>query len=84
MTPTKFKKINFNLDNNLIEECKSFPWIKITNSIKCYFTTNIKPIVDPVTYLLVLPSGSVPGRLYGKSKTHKAGCPLRPFNFNLR
>ena len=75
---TKFKEINFNLDNNLLEECKSARWIKRANSIKYYLTTYIKPIVDPVTYLNLLPSGSVPGRLYGKPKIHKTGCPLRP------
>ena len=67
--PTKFKEINF--------ECKSAPWIKRANRIKYYLTTYIKPIVDPVTYLNLLPSGSVSGRLYGKAKIHKTGCPLR-------
>ena len=76
--PTKFKEINFDLDNNLLEECKSAPWIKRANSIKYYLTTNIKQIGDPVTYLNLLPSGSVPGRLCGKAKIHKTGCPLRP------
>ena len=76
--PTKFKEINFSLDNNSLEECKSAPWIKKANSVKYYLTTYIKPIVDPVTYLNLLPSGSVPGRLYGKAKIHKTGCPLRP------
>ena len=76
--PTKFKEINYNLDNNLLEECKSAPWIKRANNIKYYLTTYIKPIVDPLTYLNPIPSGSVPGRLYGKAKIHKTGCPLRP------
>ena len=66
--PTKFKKINFNPDNNPLEECKSAPWIKKANCIKYYLTTYIKPNVDPVTYLNLLPSGSVPGLLYGKAK----------------
>ena len=75
---TKFKEINFSLGNNSLEECKSAPWIKKANSVKYYLTTYIKPIVDPLTYLNLLPSGSVPGRLYGKAKIHKTGCPLRP------
>ena len=48
------------------------------NSIKYYLTTYIKPIVDPVTYSNLLPSGSVSGRLYGKAKIHETGCPFRP------
>ena len=75
---TKFKEINFSLGNNSLEECKSAPWIKKANSVKYYLTTYIKPIVDPLIYLNLLPSGSVPGRLYGKAKIHKTGCPLRP------
>ena len=38
----------------------------------------INPIVDPVTYLNLLPSGIVSGRLYGKAKIHETGCPFRP------
>ena len=40
-----------------------------TNSIRYYLTTYIKPIVDSGTYLHLLPSGSVSGRIYGKAKT---------------
>ena len=62
------------MKNNPLEKCKSAPWIKKTNGIKYYLTTYNKPIVDPVTYLLVLPLGSVPGRLYSIAKIHKTGC----------
>ena len=31
--PTKFKEINFNLDSNLLEECKCASWITKANSI---------------------------------------------------
>ena len=48
------------------------------NSIKFYLTTYIKPIVDPVTYLNLLLSGSVTGRLYGRAKIHRTECPLSP------
>ena len=40
--------------------------------------TYIKPIVDPVTNLNLLPSGNVRDRLHGKTNVHKTGCPLRP------
>ena len=73
--PNKFKEINFNLDNNSLEECKYASWIKKANSTKYYFTTYIKPTVDSVTCLKLFPLGSVPGRLYGKAKIHKTGCP---------
>ena len=55
-----------------------FPLRKKTDWIKYYFLTNIKPIVDPVIYLNLLLSGSVPDRLYGKAKTHKTGYFLKP------
>ena len=75
--PTKFKEINFNLDNNPLEESKSALGSKkriVLNIISQY---PLKPIVDPFTYLYLLPSGSVTGRLYGKAKIHKTGYPLR-------
>ena len=52
------------------------PWIKKANCVKYYLTTYIKPIVDPVTYLNLLPSGSVPGRLMVKQKLTKPDVPL--------
>ena len=35
-------------------------------------------IIDDVTFLKILPSGSSPGVLYGLPKVHKARCPFRP------
>ena len=52
--------------------------MKKADSVKYYLTTYNKPIVDLVIYLNLLPSGSVPGRLYDKAKIHKTGCLLRP------
>ena len=40
--PTKFKEINFNLDSNALEDCKSRSkklWIKKANGIKYYLAT---------------------------------------------
>lgn len=37
-------------------------------------------MVDKTTYKRLLPSGSVPGKLYGLAKVHKVDCPLRPVN----
>ena len=55
----------------------SLPLEQKTNSIRYYLTTYIKPIVNPVIYLHLLLSGSVPGRLYGTAKTYKTECLLR-------
>ncbi len=54
------------------------PVVKSENSLTYYLRTYVKPHVTKTLYESILPEGSQPGKLYGMSKVHKPGCPLRP------
>ena len=77
----KFEPIDFDINTDDLIQCKSAPWFKKEESIKYYIRTYLDAIVCDSKQLM--PTGSGPGRLYGKAKVHKAGCPLRPVNSML-
>ena len=77
---TKFQEVQFDFTKESLANCARAPWIKAESSIKYYLNTYVKKVVDNSTYKRLLPTGSVPGKLYGLAKVHKTGCPLRPVN----
>ena len=77
---TKFQEVPFDLTKETLANCAQAPWIKAESSIKYYLNMYVKKVVDKTTYKRLLPSGSVPGKLYGLAKVHKVDCPLRPVN----
>ena len=54
------------------------PIIKNETYIQNYLRTKVKPFVDSFVYKEMYPTGSQAGKLYGMSKVHKAGYPMRP------
>ena len=77
---TKFNVVQYDLNKETTGNCAKAPWIKAENSIKYYVKNYIKNLVDSSIYSTLLPTGSIPGKLYGLAKVHKKNCPLRPVN----
>ena len=77
---TKFQEVKYDLTKETLSNCAQAPWIKAESSVKYYLNTYVKKVVDKRTYQKLLPTGSVPGKLYGLAKVHKSNCPLRPVN----
>ena len=67
---TKFAKVNFDAEENHPVIAKES---SIEYYVKTYFKSYGKKVVGKLT-----PSGSVPGKLYGRIKIHKKGYPARP------
>ena len=70
---TKFEEVPFNLEDTP-------PWLIKERSIQYYLRRYVKNNVDKEVYDKLLPSGSVPGKLYGTAKVHKNNTPIRPVN----
>ena len=67
---TKFAKVNFDPEENHLVIAKES---SIEYYVKTYFKSYGKEVVDKLT-----PSGSVPGKLYGRIKIPKKGYPAQP------
>lgn len=77
---SKFKRIDCNTTSHLL---------KLENKLNRLLRA-IKASTGEATYNLLTTSGSKPGSLYGLTKIHKFGHPLRPiisafgtFNYNI-
>ena len=54
------------------------PVVKNENKLTYFLTKYVKPYIPKDVFDRISPTGSQPGKLYGMSKIHKTGCPLRP------
>ena len=77
---SKFQKVEYDPFIESISNCQAAPWIKAEKSITYYLNTYMKSVVDKDIFKKLIPSGAVPGKLYGLAKVHKLNCPLRPVN----
>ena len=65
---TKFKEVT-------VVEGKPHPIISKENSVRYYLSTYLEPFIAAEVYSNLVPSGSLPGKLYGMCKVHKDGFP---------
>ena len=70
---SKFEE--FKWDN---EKFTDNPVVKNENKLTYFLTKYVKPYIPKDVFDRISPTGSQPGKLYGMSKIHKTGCPLRP------
>ena len=71
---SKFRQVNFGSGKgpfNLVHSLED----KVIRFLR---TLQAKQVLDSVDYKLLYPNGSRPGIMYGLSKVHKNGAPLRP------
>ena len=71
---SKFKEVHVDSRNDL----KYHPVIKREKKLREYLKKNLKPYIEEEQFSALLPTGSKPGKIYGKCKTHKPNYPLRP------
>ena len=68
---SKFKEV-------IVKEGDKHPILAKESSVKYYLDTYLKPYIEKINFKTLVPSGSLPGKLYGLCKVHKEGFPLRP------